>query len=133
MDLTRIAEIRKHLEFNRGGMMPVETVINEIVEPMMQALGKVGRWISLREAIDRTGRSEAFFRARLDCFQGKSRLERWESQGMARLEGTWMISPAILPPPKPTLPSRSKRGARSKSNPDPAQELRGLIQSTRSR
>jgi hypothetical protein len=101
IDLAAFLEKRRALAALPEGYHRADTILKEIVDPLLEALRLSGRWVSLQEAMEHTGLSEAFFRAKLDSFGGKSRLEFWAEKGMAVQVGRpWLISPAVIPEPK---------------------------------
>lgn len=85
------------LEFVRGGLVPVDVVLDSIIEPLRQMLLDTSTWLTLTELIDETSHERNYFVRR--GADGQSRLERWEGVGLARQasRGPWLISERVLP------------------------------------
>lgn len=90
--------VKMSLEFNRGGLISVDKVIDEILVPMQLALRMAQRMRTLKEAVDLSGRSAGFFRDQQATLGGRSRLQVWEDKGLARLtKAGWLINEAVIP------------------------------------
>lgn len=101
IDLATFLEKRRSLAAFPKALHSAEEILRDVVDPMLDALRHSGRWVSLEEAIKRSGRSVAYFRAKLDSLGGRSRLEFWAEEGLAMQVGRpWLISPAVIPEPK---------------------------------
>lgn len=100
-DLTPFLEKRRSLAAFPKALHSAEEILKDVVDPMLEALRRNGRWISLDEAMQQTGRSVAYFRARLDSLGGRCRLNVWAQEGLAMQVGRlWLISPSVIPPGK---------------------------------
>jgi hypothetical protein len=67
--------------------------LDEVVRHMEQT--KAQRFLTLKEAMRKSGRGKNFFEKPLASEGGRSRLELWKQEGLADRtdEGLWLISP----------------------------------------
>jgi len=84
--------------------LAAEVVESDLLTPLLQLLDfceaeMVQRWLTLAEAIERSGRSRNYFEKGLASLGGKPRLEHWEATGSAErtAEGLWLIHPSVVP------------------------------------
>ncbi len=109
IDLTALLEKRRSLAAFPKALHSAEDFLKDIFDPMLDAFLHTGPWMSLNEAMQRSGRSASYFRARLDSLGGRCRLEDWEDKGLAKQAGRqWMISPSVLPERKRRVHSGSR-------------------------
>ncbi|HEU0078976.1 MAG TPA: hypothetical protein VFQ76_15080 [Longimicrobiaceae bacterium] len=109
IDLTPFLEKRRSLAAFPKALHSAEEILKDVVDPMLEALRRTGRWVSLDEAMRQSGRSIAFFRAKLDSLGGRCRLEVWAEEGLAMKVGRpWLISPSVIPSGKQEMVQASR-------------------------
>lgn len=76
--------------------------LRELIRPLLALLdlvgAKDGRWLTLHEAKQQSGRGKNYFEKPLRQLGGRSRLQAWQEEGLAELaqtgsDGIWLISP----------------------------------------
>lgn len=117
-DLVEIKRRIEHVEYARGGTVPADRVLDEIIAPLLRLTEarKEKRWIDLKSAMLRSRRTESYFRAPQKRYGGRSRLQVWQENGDAEQVGTgrtsaWLINPDVLLLSAPT-------GVAPQQNPD---------------
>lgn len=96
--LAEIENIARAWEHARGGMLPVDRVLDAVVNPLLRMLAAGAAWCTFSEALDALARSKSFLTAPLAELDNRSRLEDWQDRGLARQTsgGQWLISELAL-------------------------------------
>jgi hypothetical protein len=106
--MIELNETRKKAEEWRDYAMDGQNVapgiaLRLLISPLLALLdlvgAKDGRWLTLHEAKEQSGRGKNYFEKPLRSLEDRSRLQAWQAEGLAELARTgeegaiWLISP----------------------------------------